>query len=263
MDLGLEGKVAMVAAASQGLGRATALSLAKEGARLALCARHPEALEETAAEIRAATGAEVLTVATDLTDAEQIATFADRTLAQYGTVHVLVNNAGGPPPGAFEDLPDDAWDAAFTLTLMSAVRLTRAVLPNMRGQKWGRVVNISSFGTKQPINPLLLSNSLRLAVVGWAKTVSNLVAQDNVTINSVGPGWTWTDRVASLLAGRAEAGGKSEAEAEAEITATIPMRRMGRPEELADVVTFLCSERASYVTGTSLMVDGGAAQSYL
>ena len=262
MDLGLKGKVALVTAASQGLGKATALSLAREGARLAICARDAAALATTADAIRAATpGAEVHAYVCDLADAQQIEAMVVQALAQFGTIHVLVNNAGGPPPGSFGRITDADWQRAFDLTLMSAVRTTRAVLPAMRRQRWGRIVNISSYSVKQPIPDIMLSNSLRLGVAGWAKTLAGEVAADNVLINTVGPGWTRTDRVTQMLAARAAASQLSATEAEAQIVRGVPIGRLGEPEEIADVVVFLASERASYVTGTLIPVDGGVVQS--
>jgi 3-oxoacyl-[acyl-carrier protein] reductase len=261
MDLRLEGRIALVTAASQGIGRATALALAREGVRLAICARDAARLERTAEELRESTGAEVQAIACDLADAAQIEAMVARVVARFGTVHVLVNNAGGPPPGPFERLTDADWQRAFDLTLMSAVRVTRAVLPHMRRQRWGRIVNVSSYSVKQPIADLMLSNSLRLAVAGWAKTLANQVAADNVLVNTVGPGWTRTDRVTQMLAARAAAGARSADAAEAQIVGAVPVARLGEPAEIADVIVFLASERASFVTGTLLPVDGGVVQS--
>jgi 3-oxoacyl-[acyl-carrier protein] reductase len=267
MDLGLSGKVALVTAASQGIGRATALAFAREGARLAICARDAAALERAAGEIRSL-GAECEPVRCDLTDAAQIEAMVARVVSRFGTVHALVNNAGGPPPGRFDQVSDADWQRAFELTLMSAVRTTRAVLPHMRRQRWGRVVNVSSYSVRQPIPDIMLSNSLRLGVAGWAKTLAGEVARDNVLINTVGPGWTRTDRVTQMLASRAgaaSAGGtgasRTAADVEAEIVRGVPIGRLGEPDEIADVVVFLASERASFVTGTLLPVDGGVVQS--
>jgi 3-oxoacyl-[acyl-carrier protein] reductase len=261
VDLGLAGKVALVAAASQGIGRATAHVLAREGARLAICARDVVALEGAAAAIRDATGAAVEAVRCDLADGAQIEAMVAHVVARFGTVHVLVNNAGGPRPGAFGEVADADWQRAFELTLMSAVRCARAVLPHMRRQRWGRIVNVSSYAVKQPIPDLMLSNSLRLGVAGWAKTLAAEVARDNVLVNTVGPGWTRTDRVAQMLAARAEAGAVSTAEAESSIVRNVPLGRLGEPEEIANVVAFLASERASFLTGTLIAVDGGVTQS--
>jgi 3-oxoacyl-[acyl-carrier protein] reductase len=261
MDLGIANKVALVTAASQGLGRATALALAREGVQLALCARHKEALDAAAAAIRTETGVAVESYACDLTSSGAIESLVAQTTARFGTVHILVNNAGGPPPGSFDKLNDADWQRAFELTLMSAVRTTRAVLPYMRRQRWGRIVNIASYSVKQPIADIMLSNSLRLGVAGWAKTLATEIARDNVLINTVGPGWTRTDRVTEMLGARAVTHARSTADVEAQLTAGIPLGRLAAPEEIAAAVAFLASERASYITGTMLPVDGGIVQS--
>ena len=262
MDLGIKDKVALVAAASAGLGKASALALAAEGAQIAICGRDQKKLEQAKREIENAASREILAIRADVAEAAEVAQFVDAVLAKYGTVHILVNNAGGPPPGVFEQMGDAEWEKAFELTLMSSVRLTRAVLPHMRRQKWGRVINITSMSVKQPINDLVLSNSLRLGVVGWAKTLSNQVAADGITINNVCPGYTLTDRITSLLAQRAGASGRDAKDVEKEMTARVPAGRMGQPEEFARLVAFLASERAAYITGTSIHIDGGVTAGY-
>jgi 3-oxoacyl-[acyl-carrier protein] reductase len=261
MDLGLDGKVVLVTAASQGLGKATALSFARERARVAICAREAATIERAAQEIRSATSAECAGYVCDLTDPAQIDALVASVVARFGTVHVLVNNAGGPRPGRFDAVADDDWQRAFELTLLSAVRVTRAVLPHMRRQRWGRVINLSSSSVKQPITDIHLSNSLRMGAAGWAKALANEVAADNVLVNSIGTGWTRTERVTQMVASRAAAGAGTSAEIEAAITRAIPLGRMGRPQEIADVAVFLASERASFVTGAFLTVDGGGVQS--
>jgi 3-oxoacyl-[acyl-carrier protein] reductase len=260
MDLGLRDRVAIVAASSQGLGKACAVELAREGARIVVCSRKQSRLEGVASEIQAATGAEVLPLAADLTDPEQIQHLVDSTLRHWGRIDVLVTNNGGPPAAYFDDLDDEAWLAAHQLTLMSAVRLIRAVLPTMRSQGWGRIVNITSVSVKQPLDNLLLSNVYRPGVVGLAKTLSAQVAGDGVTINNVAPGYTRTDRVLELAEARAEEEGRTVEEILAETTVSYPMQRMGEPEEMAALVAFLASERASYITGTTIQVDGGFVQ---
>ncbi|MGQ9598021.1 MAG: SDR family oxidoreductase [Anaerolineae bacterium] len=263
MDLGLKERVAIVAASSRGLGKACALELAREGAHVVICARDAERLAATADEIRTNSGAEVLPLVIDLTDPAQIMHLANETLRRYGRIDILVTNNGGPPPGYFDELDDETWLHAHQLTLLSAARLIRAVLPAMRTQKWGRIINITSVSVKQPIDNLLLSNVYRLGVVGMAKTLAAQLAADGITINNVAPGYTRTDRVLELAQARALRQGKTVEEILAETTARFPMKRMGEPEELAALVAFLASERASYITGTTIQVDGGYTQGIL
>lgn len=262
MDLGLENRIALVCAATQGLGKATALAYAREGAKVAICGRDDGHLFAARQDIEAATGTEILTVRADVTQPADIERLVSEVVAHWGTVHVLVNNAGGPPPGKFDALSDADWQKAVELTLMSAVRTTRAVLPYMRKQRWGRVVNIASYSVKQPIDELTLSNSIRLAVLGWAKSLANEVAAQGVLINTVCPGWTRTERVNSLFARRAATEGRATAAVEQDIARRIPMGRLGEPEEIADLAVFLGSERASYMTGTAIQVDGGIVQGF-
>lgn len=263
MDLGLTDRVAMVAASSRGLGKACATELAREGAKTVLCSRNRERLTATAEEIRALTGAEVLPLRADLTDDAEIRHVADETLRRFGRIDILVTNNGGPPTGYFDEFADEAWLKAHQLTVLSAVRLIRAVLPAMRVQQWGRIINITSVSVKQPLDDLLLSNVYRPGVVGLAKTLSAQVAADGITINNVAPGYTRTDRVLELAESRAADEGKTVEEVLAETTASYPMQRMGEPEELAALVAFLASERAGYITGTTIQVDGGYAKGLL
>jgi 3-oxoacyl-[acyl-carrier protein] reductase len=263
MDLGLKERVAVVAASSKGLGKACALELASEGARVVICSRDPEHLAAAADEIASATGAEVLPVEADLTDHAQIRNLVAQTLDLFGRIDVLVTNNGGPPAGYIDDFDDEAWFAAHQRTLMSAVRLIREVLPAMRAQKWGRIVNITSVSVKQPIDNLLLSNVYRPGVVGLAKTLSAQVAADGITINNVAPGYTRTERVLDLARARAAEGDQTVEEVLTSISSDVPVGRMGQPGELAALVAFLASERSGYITGATIQVDGGSVRSLL
>lgn len=262
MDTGLNGKVALVCAASQGLGRATALALAREGACVAICARGEAALRSTADEIRAA-GGEVLAVTADLTRGEDIERLVARTVEAFGGIDVLVTNAGGPTSGTFDTLTEADWRAAIELTLMSVVRLCMAVVPHMRRRGGGRIVHVTSITVKEPVAGLMLSNALRGAVTGFSKTLATELAPDGILVNCVAPGYTRTDRVVELNEATARREGLDAAQVEQRIVARIPMGRLGDPAEFADVVTFLASARAGYVTGATLQVDGGFVRSIL
>jgi 3-oxoacyl-[acyl-carrier protein] reductase len=259
VDLGLRGKVALVAASSKGLGRAVAEELAAEGAHLVICARGEETLEQTAESIRQATGVKVVTVAADVSNTADAARVVKAAFDQLGRVDILVTNSGGPPSGPFEKLTPEMWDAATRLLLKSAVELTRAVLPGMKERRWGRILNVTSIAAKQPIEGLMLSNSLRAAVIGFARTLASEVAPFNVTVNNLLPGFTRTDRVQEL----ARAAGGSNTDIVAKWEKEIPMGRLGEPREFAALAAFLASERASYITGSSIAVDGGWIRSLL
>lgn len=260
MDLGLNGKVALVAGASKGLGKAVALGLAREGASVAIVARDQARTENAAKEIREQTGASVLALIADVTVPSDVQRVVDETVKQFGAFHILVTNAGGPPPGTFVSLTDEQWQNAVNLTLMSAVRLSRAAIPQMRAQKWGRIIHICSYSVKHPIENLMLSNSIRAAVVGLSKTQAIELSKDNILVNSVLPGWTMTERVEQLMQDRAKRANTDVRAQYAAIEKEIPLGRMAKPEEFANVVVFLASERASYVNGVALPVDGGATR---
>jgi 3-oxoacyl-[acyl-carrier protein] reductase len=261
MDLGLKDKVALVPASSSGLGRAVALAFAREGAKLAICSRRQDAIDEVAKEAKDAYGAEVLAMEADLANQEDIEKVLKSTLDTYGGIDVLVLNAGGPPPGTFDKLNDDQWYGAFELTMMSALRLIRGALPSMREKGQGSIVSMSSSSIKQPIPNLLLSNAIRAGLQGALKTMSEELAGENIRINTVIPGRIRTPRIVQLDAANAERQGKSQDEVTQASEAAIPMGRYGEPEEFAEAVVFAASERASYMTGGVFQVDGGAVKS--
>ena len=260
MDLGLKGRVALVCGGTRGIGFAAALGFAREGATVAVCGRDPAQLHQARAAL-AQTGATVVAEAADLSRPADIRRLVECVAGALGRIDILVNNAAGPQPGYFEGLDDSAWESAFRVTLMSAVRTTRAVLPHMRPQKWGRIVNIASYSIKQPIGELLLSNSIRLAALGWAKTIAGQLAPDGILVNTVCPGWTATERLREVVNARAAQAGASPDEIASRIATGIPLGRFGTPEEVANLIVFLGSERASYLTGTAIQVDGGVVQS--
>jgi len=269
MDLGLQDKVALVTAASKGLGGAVALRLAQEGASVAICARDEVRLFKTAAKIEAQASRPVLALPADVADPETAGSLVEAVVERFGRVDILVTNAGGPPPGQFLDLTPEDWEAAVQLTLMSAVRLCYAVVPVMADNKrpadssdpkahsTGSILTMTSITVKQPLPNLILSNSLRLGVTGLVKTLADELAPFGIRVNSICPGWTRTARVEQLLRDRAERSGSTPEEEAAKIAAAIPLGRMGTPEEFAAAAAFLVSPAASYITGVSLLVDGG------
>lgn len=257
MDLGIKDRVALVAAGSKGIGFAVAFELAREGARVFLCSRDEKRASEAAQKIHAETGATVAGIGADVTDERAVEHFVNLARERAGRIDILVTNAGGPPTSSFAESDLDAFRKAFELNALSAIRLAKLVMPGMRAQKWGRVVNITSISAKQPIDGLLYSNTVRAALTGWAKTVSNEVAADNVTVNNVAPGYTLTGRQDELAEARSKALGKSKEEIIASWATQGPMGRIGQPHEIAAAVVFLASERASYITGVTLQVDGG------
>jgi 3-oxoacyl-[acyl-carrier protein] reductase len=257
MDLGLTNRVAIVAAASRGIGFAAAREMAREGARVFLCSRDEERAREAAEKLSNETGSEVTGLGADVTSDEDIDRFVTAARGFNGRVDICVTNAGGPPATNFDATDLEMYRKAFELNALSAIRLARLVIPGMREQKWGRLINITSISVKQPIDGLLLSNTVRAGLTGWAKTVSNEVAADNVTVNNVAPGYTLTERQSELAEARSRSTGKSKEEMIEGWAAQIPMQRLASAEEIAAAVAFLASERASYITGVTLQVDGG------
>lgn len=263
MDLGLRGKVALVSASSKGLGRAIAEELAAEGASLVMCARGEGALRETAESIRKTTGVKVVEVAADVSQQAGIDRVSKTALDSFARVDVLVTNSGGPPSGSFDGFAPEMWESATRLLLFSAVGLARAVIPGMKERRWGRILNVTSIAVKQPIDGLMLSNSLRAAVTGFARTLANEVAPFNITVNNIMPGYTRTDRVEELARANSQRTGGSLKDAYARWEKEIPMGRLGEPREFAALAAFLASERASYITGSSIAVDGGWIRSLI
>jgi len=263
MDLGLTGKVVAVAAASKGIGKAIAFRLAEEGALLGVCSRDLASIQRTADEIQSQTGAQVLAIEADLTQAAAAENFVNTTAEKFGGLDALVCNAGGPPAGTFADFDDTAWDAAFQLTLMSVVRLCRTAIPHFQNRGGGRVVNVSSFSVKQPVDNLILSNSIRMSAIGLFKSLSNEYGADNITFNTVCPGFTQTERLEQLFQHRAETLNVPSDTLKNQAAETVSMKRLGDPQELADLAALLCSNCSRYITGTAIQVDGGATKGYV
>jgi len=257
MDFGLENKVALVVAASRGLGFAIAAELAREGASLVICSRKAASLDRAAHAIAERTGTAPAAIPADVSRPDDVARLVEAATARFGRIDVLVTNAGGPPAGPFESHDAAAWESAFHLTLASVVELTRRVLPGMKERRWGRLINVTSIAVKQPVDQLILSNSLRAAVTGFARTLANEVAPFGITVNNVLPGYTRTERIDELAAARSAREGISADAVRAEFERQIPAGRLGEPDELAALTAFLASERAAYITGQSIAVDGG------
>ena len=257
MDLGLRGRVALVAGSSRGLGRAIAEELAREGCALVLCSRDADAIGSAAREISSDIGGDALAVPANLTDPDDIATLLGAAQDRFGRIDILVTNTGGPPAGPFEVHTPDVWRDAIAQNLESVLNLVRGVLPQMKKRQWGRIVNITSIAVKQPVDGLILSNSVRAAVTGFARTLANEVAGEGITVNNVMPGYTRTERLVHLAEHNAQKRGTGVDDAYSAWEKEIPMGRLGEPEELAALVAFLVSQRASYITGTSIPVDGG------
>jgi 3-oxoacyl-[acyl-carrier protein] reductase len=257
MEMGLKNRVAIVAASSQGLGRATAEAFAAEGCRLAICARNQQALNAVAEKIRGEYKAEVLAEPFDVTDAGAVRDFVNAVVQKFGGIDICVTNAGGPPAKGFLATTIDEWKRAVDLNFMSAVYFTHAVIPHMQKKRWGRIITITSITTKQPVADLVYSNAVRAAVVGLVKSLANEFGKDGILVNNVGPGYTATDRLKELAHARSVASGKTEKEIFEGWSADAPLKRLGDPRELADAIVWLASERASYITGQTILVDGG------
>ncbi len=260
MDLGIKGKTALITASSTGIGKAVALAFAEEGCKLAICSRSKENLIETSREIKNKFKVEPFWGVCDLNQKKDIENFYDAVKNQFGKIDILVNNCGGPAPGFFRDLSEDDWEQAYKQILLSVIRFSNLVLPNMIEQEWGRIINITSVAVKQPVHNLILSNSLRAGVTGFAKSLSNEFGNQNITVNNVAPGFTLTHRIYELAVNRAKTSGKSHEEILAEMVKDVPLNRLGSPEEIASMVIFLASQKASYITGTTIQVDGGSTK---
>ena len=258
MDLGLTERVAIVGGASKGIGRAAAEMLSREGARVVIAARGQEALAHAAQAIRDATGGDVLPIACDMASDDDIKRLVGRAVDAYGGIDIVVNNAGGPPPGTFDQHDDAAWSHAFALSLMSVVRVTREALPWLKQSDQARVINVTSTSVREPIDGLLLSNSIRAGTTGLAKTLSKELGRYGITVNSVGPGLTMTDRIRPVIEMQAKASGRSFEDVAAERESRIPLGRMGQPEDVAAMIVFLASRQARQISGQTILVDGGA-----
>jgi 3-oxoacyl-[acyl-carrier protein] reductase len=257
MNLGLKDRVALVAASSQGIGRATAEAFAAEGCRVAMCARNQSTLQAAAEKIRTQHGVDVLAEALDVTDAAAVSRFVAAVTGKFGSVDICVTNAGGPPAKGFLAATLEEWQRALELNFLSTVYFAREVIPHMQRKHWGRFITLTSITTKQPVADLVLSNAVRAAVVGLVKSLANEFGKDGILVNNVGPGFTATDRLKELAKARSSASGKSEQEMFEGWAADAPLKRLGEPREVAETIVWLASERASYITGQTVLVDGG------
>jgi 3-oxoacyl-[acyl-carrier protein] reductase len=257
METGLSDRVAIVAASSKGIGRAAALALAAEGTHLALCARERDSLDTVAEEAQGQYGVRVFTDTFDVADDLRVRQFVGATHQRFGRIDICVTNAGGPPAKPFLETAMAEWDLAYQLNLRSIVSFAHAVLPHMRERRWGRIVTITSMTVKQPVPELVLSNSIRTGVLGLVRSLATQFGPDNITVNNVGPGYTATSRMKELAQTIATKTGATAADYEAQIAKNIPLGRLAQPEEIADAIVWLASERASYVTGQTVLVDGG------
>jgi 3-oxoacyl-[acyl-carrier protein] reductase len=258
METGLKGRVAIVAASSQGIGRAIALGMAAEGAHLALCARRQEALDAVADEVRTRFGVEAFTQALDVADDAAVRAFVEATHKKFGRIDICVPSAGGPPAKPFLATTMEDWERAWQLNLRSAISFCQAVLPHMQQQHWGRIITLTSYSVKQPVPELVLSNTIRAGMMGLVRSLAGQFGCDGITVNNVGPGFTSTDRSRSLLETRAKNQGVSVEVVQANLEKEIPVGRMATPEEVAAMFVFLASEAAASVTGQTFLVDGGS-----
>jgi 3-oxoacyl-[acyl-carrier protein] reductase len=263
VDLGIAGRVAAVAAASSGLGRAAARALAAEGVSVALCGRGEQRLREAAAAIADETGASTHAVVADVADPEQCRRFVDEAARAFGRLDILVTNTGGPRPGGVFEVREQDWSDAWRSTLMNVFALARAAVPHMRERGWGRIVNVASLSARQPIPGLVLSNAFRPAIVGLARSLADELGPEGILVNTLCPGYTRTPRLEELAQVRAAAAGTTPDAITASLAASVPLRRIAEPDEFGAVVAFFCSERASYLTGVTLAVDGGASRGLL
>ena len=257
VDLGIRDRVALVAASSQGIGRATAEAFAAEGCRVAICARNQQSLQAAADEIRKRYHGEVVAEAFDVTQAGAVSRFVASVAQKFGSVDICVTNAGGPPAKGFLAATLEDWQRAVEANFLSTVYFAREVIPHMQRKKWGRIITITSITTKQPVADLVLSNAVRAAVVGLVKSLANEFGKDGILVNNVGPGFTATDRLKDLARAGAASSGKPEQEFFDRWAADTPLKRLGDPRELADTIVWLASERASYINGQTVLVDGG------
>ena len=263
MDLGLKDRVAIVGGGSKGLGRACADSLAQEGAKLVICSRNARELDQAAEEISAAAGVEVLAVPADLSKLEDIQTMVKRTVDHFGRLDILVNNSGGPPAGSAIDTTEEVWCQSVDMALMFFIRMSREAVPHMKNGGWGRIVNVLASSVYQPIENLVTSGVTRMGAVAFAKSLADEVGRDNILVNNVAPGYLLTDRMMHIFEVRSEDTGANVEDLIQAHSATIPVGRLGRPEELGDLVTFLASEKNSYTTGATILVDGGVVRSVM
>ena len=257
MDLGLKNRGVIVAGSSEGIGRAAAESFAREGAQVAMCARSEDRLRQAAAAIQSATGAEVYAVPLDVTDAPAVQRFTENVAKRFGRIDVCVANAGGPPAKNFLSVSTDEWRKAVETNFLSVIYMAKAVIPHMQRHRWGRIIAITSVSVKQPVADLIMSNAVRAGVVGLVKSLSNEFGKDGILVNNVAPGYTATDRLKELAGVRALAAGSQVEDVYEAWSAEIPLRRVGQPIEIAEAIVWLASERASYITGQTLLVDGG------